>query len=153
MQLGLSWWLRQSRICLQCRRPGFHPWIGKVPWRRGHPLQYSCLENSMDRGAWGAAAPGSQKVGHDWATNTFCAADPISQWIQPSIISASSTPILPAGNLASSPCGFIQNNGLWISFTSVHCQDVYYQPCLIIYDPPFNWLTILCKYIYFRSEL
>ena len=25
----------------------------KVPWRRNwHPLQYSCLENSMDRKAW-----------------------------------------------------------------------------------------------------
>ena len=22
------------RICLQCRRPRFEPWIGKVPWRR-----------------------------------------------------------------------------------------------------------------------
>ena len=22
------------RICLQCRRPGFHPWVGKIPWRR-----------------------------------------------------------------------------------------------------------------------
>ena len=21
-------------ICLQCRRPGFHPWVGKIPWRR-----------------------------------------------------------------------------------------------------------------------
>ena len=20
--------------CLQCRRPGFHPWVGKIPWRR-----------------------------------------------------------------------------------------------------------------------
>jgi len=19
---------------LQCRRPGFHPWVGKIPWRR-----------------------------------------------------------------------------------------------------------------------
>ena len=28
--------------------------------------QYSCLENSMDRGGWWAAAMGSQKVGHDW---------------------------------------------------------------------------------------
>ena len=26
-----------------------HPWVGKIPWRRdGYPLQYSCLENSMD---------------------------------------------------------------------------------------------------------
>ena len=22
------------RIFLQCRRPGFHPWVGKMPWRR-----------------------------------------------------------------------------------------------------------------------
>ena len=21
-------------ICLQCRRPGFDPWIGKTPWRK-----------------------------------------------------------------------------------------------------------------------
>ena len=21
-------------ICLQCRRPGFNPWVGKIPWRR-----------------------------------------------------------------------------------------------------------------------
>ena len=32
--LGLSWWLRQQRICLQCRRPGFDPWVGNIPWRR-----------------------------------------------------------------------------------------------------------------------
>ena len=22
------------RICMQCRRPGFDPWVGKIPWRR-----------------------------------------------------------------------------------------------------------------------
>ena len=31
---GLPWWLRQLRICLQCRRPGFDPWVGKIPWKR-----------------------------------------------------------------------------------------------------------------------
>ena len=30
----LPWWLRQYRNCLQCRRPRFSPWIGKIPWRR-----------------------------------------------------------------------------------------------------------------------
>ena len=29
----LPWWLRWSRICLQCRRHGFNPWVGKIPWR------------------------------------------------------------------------------------------------------------------------
>ena len=25
--LGLPWWLRQQRICLQLERPGFNPWV------------------------------------------------------------------------------------------------------------------------------
>ena len=32
--VGLPLWLSWSRICLQCRRPGFDPWFGKIPWRR-----------------------------------------------------------------------------------------------------------------------
>ena len=32
-------------------------------WRReGNPLQYSCLENSMDKGAWWAAVHGVPKT-------------------------------------------------------------------------------------------
>ena len=27
---GLPWWF----ICLQCGRPGFNPWVRKIPWRR-----------------------------------------------------------------------------------------------------------------------
>ena len=29
-----SVWLRQQRIYPQCGRPGFDPWVGKIPWRR-----------------------------------------------------------------------------------------------------------------------
>ena len=32
--LGGVSWLRQSRICLQYRRPRFKPWVRKIPWRR-----------------------------------------------------------------------------------------------------------------------
>ena len=34
MQDGLPWWLSWWRICLQCRIPGFDPWVGKISWRR-----------------------------------------------------------------------------------------------------------------------
>ena len=34
----------------------------------GNPFQYSCLENSMDRGGWQATVHGLQRAGHDWAT-------------------------------------------------------------------------------------
>ena len=32
--VGHPSWLRLSRIWLPCRRPGFYPWVGKIPWRR-----------------------------------------------------------------------------------------------------------------------
>ena len=34
----------------------------------GNPLQYACLENPMDRGAWQATVHGVVRVWHDWAT-------------------------------------------------------------------------------------
>ena len=41
--------------CRRCERHGYDPWVRKIPWRRKcNPLQYSCLENSMDREAWWA---------------------------------------------------------------------------------------------------
>ena len=49
-------------ICLQCGRPGFDPWAGKIPGEGiGSPLQYSYLENPIDRGAWQAAVHGVEK--------------------------------------------------------------------------------------------
>ena len=96
--------------CRRCKRCGFHPWFGKIPWRRewlpsavflpgefhgqsslvgysswgcqesdttewlhfhfslscigegnGSPLQYSCLQNPMDRGVWWAVVHGVAK--------------------------------------------------------------------------------------------
>ena len=36
-------------------RPGFTSWDEKIPWKgNGNLLQYSCLENPMDGGAWQA---------------------------------------------------------------------------------------------------
>ena len=33
--------------------PGLIPGLGRFPGERnGYPIQYSCLENPMDRGAW-----------------------------------------------------------------------------------------------------
>ena len=40
---GLSWWLRWLRICLQCRRPGFDPWVGETSWRREWATHSSIL--------------------------------------------------------------------------------------------------------------
>ena len=45
--------------CRRCKRCGFDPYIGKIPGEgNDRPLQYSCLENPMDRGAWWATVHG-----------------------------------------------------------------------------------------------
>lgn len=40
----------------------------------GNPLQYSCLQNPMNRGPWWAAIYGVDKVRHDWSDLAAAAA-------------------------------------------------------------------------------
>ena len=58
----LSWW----RIHLRCRRPGFDPWFGKIPWR-GERLPTLVFWPGEFHGL---CSPWSQRVRHDWATFT-----------------------------------------------------------------------------------
>ena len=45
------------------RDAGSIPRFGRSPGEgNGNPLQYSCLENPMDRGAWWLQSMGSQRV-------------------------------------------------------------------------------------------
>ena len=49
--------------------PGSIPRLGRSPGEGNiNPLQYSCLENPMDRGAWQAIVHGIARVGDDSAT-------------------------------------------------------------------------------------
>ena len=49
------------------RDPGLIPGLGKSDGEgNGYPLQYSCLENSMDRGAWRAIVHGVSKSQTDY---------------------------------------------------------------------------------------
>ena len=51
--------------------PGLIPGSGRSPGEgNGNPLQYSCLENPTDRGAWWAEVHGVARVRHDLATKT-----------------------------------------------------------------------------------
>ena len=47
------------------RDPASIPGLGRFPGEGyGNPLQYSCLKNPMDRGAWWATVQGLQRVGY-----------------------------------------------------------------------------------------
>ena len=50
------------------RDAGSIPGLGRSPGEGpGNPLQYSCLEKPIDRGAWQVTAHGLQRVGHSWS--------------------------------------------------------------------------------------
>ena len=65
---------RASQVVLVVKNPAANaedivsiPGLGRSPGGgNGKPLQYSCLEIPMDRGAWGwLQSKGSQRVGHN----------------------------------------------------------------------------------------
>ena len=69
------WWV--SRVALVVKKPpastrnikdkGSIPGSGRSPGEgHGNPLQYSCLENPKDRGAWWATVNGVPKSWRDW---------------------------------------------------------------------------------------
>ena len=60
----IAWlrWEKKSACLPACRRPGFDPQVGKIPREgNGNPLQYSYLENPMDRGAWQTTVHGAHE--------------------------------------------------------------------------------------------
>ena len=63
--LRLPQWLRSKTTTYQLRKwkgHGFYTWVGRSPGEgSGNPLQYSCLGNSMKRGAWWATDRGGTK--------------------------------------------------------------------------------------------
>ena len=76
MEFCLIFFPTASRVVLVVKNPpanagdardeGSIPGLGRSPGGgHGSPLQYSCLNNSMDRGAWQTIVHGATKGRHD----------------------------------------------------------------------------------------
>ena len=65
------------------KRGGLIPGPGRSPEEgHGNPLQYSCLENPMDRGAWEATVHGITKsrIQRKWLSTHMCTLHSIRSW-------------------------------------------------------------------------
>ena len=66
---GLLQWLSVKESACNAKAAGD---VGSIPGLvrspgggHGNPLQYSCLENPMNRGAWRLQSTGSQRIRHN----------------------------------------------------------------------------------------
>ena len=83
------------------KRRGFGPWVREMRGEgNGNPLQYSCLESSMDRGAWWASVRGVAESRHDQVqrSRTLLQLRLVSQLI--SMFLSSGTPSLDDSTLS-----------------------------------------------------
>ena len=63
---------KKERNCLQCRRPGFNPWVRKIPWRKEWqtaPVFLPGEFHGQEHG--GLQSLELQRIGRDWETNTL----------------------------------------------------------------------------------
>ena len=60
------------KICLECGRPGFTPWVGKISWRREWlPTPVFLPGESHGQRTLAGYSPWGCRVGHNWETSTF----------------------------------------------------------------------------------
>ena len=64
---GLVAQLEKDLLAMRATRVRLLGWEDHPGEVNDTPLQYSCLENLMDRGAWQATVHGVTRVGHDLA--------------------------------------------------------------------------------------
>ena len=77
---------------MQCRDPGLIPGWGRSPGEgNGNPLQYSCLEKSMDTGAWQVSPWGCKELDSGRGKGLSCPACLVVT-LSPEVISCCSEP-------------------------------------------------------------
>ena len=68
----IPWWLSRSGVRLQCRRPGFNPWVGKSPQRRKwQPIPVFLPGESHGQRSLGGYSPLSHKSRTQLSDFTF----------------------------------------------------------------------------------
>ena len=69
LEARASRWLSGKECACQCRRPGFDPWVGKIPWRRKWQPTAVVLpgESQGQRSPSGCSPRGCKRVRHNRA--------------------------------------------------------------------------------------
>ena len=106
---------------------------GCVPIKLYLPLQYSCLENPMDRGTLWATVHGVTRVGHDWVTLTTSLS--WSPWLQTGFLRPRGLFLQsdPGQNLTVHPAFCVSLGCFW--------EGVTFSPLPSSPSAPWRWYT------------
>ena len=106
---GVPWWLRRWRIRLQCGRPGFNPWVGKIPWKRTWQPTPVFLpgESPWTEEPGRLQSMGSQRVGHNWETKHTHTKYPVKRFTNHSIKKVHGTNLQTLGKILKGKKGFL----------------------------------------------
>ena len=99
----------------------------------GNPLQYSCLENPMDRGTFRSTVHGVARVGHDWVTLTTSLS--WSPWLQTGFLRPKGLFLQsdPGQNLTVHPAFCVSLGCFW--------EGVTFSPLPACPFTPWRWYT------------
>ena len=119
------------------RDPGLIPGWGRSPEEgNGNPLQYSCLENSMDRGSWRATVHGGSQSRLDSVTehthtpaNSGGLAHPLPAW-------ALTSPARDGQGLVSTTDDSATVQGLSACQTPQNSSVLACMPAFLLNTPP-----------------
>ena len=93
------------RNCLHCRRPGFDPWVGKIPWRREwQPTAVFFPGESHGQRSLAGYSSWGHRVGHDWTSDTFTS---LSLSPRPSVFQQPLLSAVPGSFQAKKTCPWV----------------------------------------------
>ena len=136
---GLSWWLRQERICLQCGRPRFDPWVGKIPWRREWlptPV-FLTGESHGQRSLVGYSQWGHKESDStEWLTRLLFAVCHVQWWVFLTEVQLIYNVVLVSG---------VQQNDSVILVSILNIHSIIYLVYVHSFSCPFHYDLFLCS--------
>ena len=112
-------------ICLQCRRCGFDPWVGKIPLEKGMATHSSILAWRIPwtEESGGPQSMGSQIVGHNWVTHSLSLSQTCRDIKQRMRMKRNSITNIPA---PTTPCGPLQFCPSSLFLRTISLPDIVY---------------------------